>query len=40
MKFSSTESMHLKKIVIHVVFLRSIYAIVCLIMNVIIEKIK
>ena len=39
-KFSSTESMHLKEIVIRVAFLRFIYTVICLTINVIIENIK
>ena len=40
MKFNSTKSMHLKKIVACVVFLRFIYIVVYLIMNVMIENVK
>ena len=40
MKFNSTKSMHLKKIVACVVFLRFIYVIVYSIINVIIENVK
>ena len=40
MKFNSTESMHLKKIVICVTFLRFMYVVVCLIVSVMIENIK
>ena len=40
MRFNSTKSMHLKKIVICVIFLRFMYAIVCSTMNMIIENIK
>ena len=39
-KFSSIESIHLKEIVIRVVFLRSMYAVVCLTMNISIENVK
>ena len=39
-KFNSTKSMHLKKIVTCVIFLRFMYTIVCSTMNMIIEKIK
>ena len=40
MKLSSTKSMHLKEIVIRVVFLHFIYVVVCSIVNVMIENIK
>ena len=40
MKFNSTKLMHLKKIVVRVVFLRFIYAVACSMINVIIENIK
>ena len=40
MRFSSIESIHLKKIVVRIVFLRSMYAVVCSTMNVLIENIK
>ena len=40
MKFSSTKSMHLKKIVTRVIFLRFMYIVVCSIVNVMIENIK
>ena len=40
MRFSSTKSMHLKKIVTRVAFLRLMYAVVCSIVSVMIENIK
>ena len=40
MRLSSTESMHLKEIVIRVAFLRLMYAVACSIVSVIIENIK
>ena len=40
MKFSSTKSVHLKKIVTRVTFLRLMYAVVCSIVSVMIENIK
>ena len=40
MKLSSTKSVYLKKIVTRVAFLRFMYVIVCLIVNVMIENIK
>ena len=40
MRFNSTKSVHLKKIVIRVAFLRLMYAVVCSIVNVMIENIK
>ena len=40
MKLNLTKSMHLKKIVIRVAFLRFMYAIVCSTINVMIKKIK
>ena len=40
MKFNLTKSMHLKKIIIRFISLRFMYTIVCLIMNVMIKKIK
>ena len=40
MKLNSTESVHLKKIVIRVVFLHFMYVVVCSIVNIIIENIK
>ena len=40
MRFSSTESMHLKKIVTRVTFLHLMYVVVCSIVNVMIENIK
>ena len=40
MRLNSTKSMHLKKIVTRVAFLRLIYVVVCSIVNVIIENIK
>ena len=40
MKFSSTKSMHLKKIVARVVFLRFMYAVVCLTVSIMIKNIK
>ena len=40
MKVNSTKSMHLKKIVIYVAFLRFMYAIVCLTISIMIKKIK
>ena len=40
MKFNSTKSMHLKKIVTCVIFLRFIYVVACSTMNIIIENIK
>ena len=39
-RFSLTKSMHLKKIVTRVVFLRFIYAIVCSTMKIMIKKVK
>ena len=39
-RFNSTKSVHLKKIVIRIAFLRLMYAVVCSIVNVIIENIK
>ena len=40
MRFSTSKSMHLKKIVIRVAFLRFMYVVVCSIVNVMIENIK
>ena len=40
MRFNSTKSMHLKKIVIRVVFLYFMYVVVCSIVNVMIENVK
>ena len=40
MKLSSTKSMHLRKIVTRVAFLRLMYAVVCSIVNIMIENIK
>ena len=40
MRFSSTESVHLKKIVTRVTFLRLMYVVVCSTVNVMIEDIK
>ena len=40
MKFNSTKSVHLKEIVIRVVFLRLMYVVVCLIISVMIKNIK
>ena len=40
MRLNSTESVHLKEIVIRVVFLRLMYAVACSIVNVMIENIK
>ena len=40
MKFNFIESIHLKEIVARVAFLRSMYAVVCSTMNVLIENIK
>ena len=40
MRFNSTKSMHLKEIVTRVAFLRFMYIIACLIVNVMIENIK
>ena len=40
MKFNSTKSVHLKKIVTCVIFLHLVYVVVCSIVNVMIEKIK
>ena len=40
MRLNSTKSMHLKKIVTRVVFLRLMYVVVCSIVNVMIENIK
>ena len=39
-EFSSTKSVHLKKIVVRVVFLRLMYVVVCSIVSVMIENIK
>ena len=40
MRFNSTKSVHLKEIVTRVIFLRFMYVIACLIVNVMIENIK
>ena len=40
MRFNLTKSVHLKKIVTRVVFLRLMYAVVCSIVNIMIENIK
>ena len=40
MKFNSTKLVHLRKIVIRVVFLHLMYVVVCSIVNVMIENIK
>ena len=40
MRFNSTKSVHLKEIVARVTFLRLMYIVACLIVNVMIENIK
>ena len=40
MRLSSTKSVHLKKIVTRVIFLRLMYVVVCSIVNIMIENLK